>query len=207
MKIDKPFGGIPTVFSGDPRQILPVVHHGNQAQIVKECVLSSSLWNDVKQLKLTTNMRVEIDEIDFSSYLLTIGDGTAVVHQQIGQYMIKIPHKHLVDTLDELIEKVFPNIENGYSDKYWIARRAILTPRYESVDKINETIITKFPGQGKSYLSADTVAEEDLQNTYPTDFLNSITLSGMPPHSMTLKVGSPIILLQNLRGGGLKNGT
>ena len=122
MKIDKLFGGIPTVFSGDPRQILPIVHHGNQAQIVKACVHSSSLWNDVKQLKLTTNMTVERDEIDFSSYLLTIGDGTAMAHQQIGQDMIQIPHKHLVDTLDELIEKVFPNIENGYSDKYWIAR-------------------------------------------------------------------------------------
>ena len=68
----------------------------------------------------------------------------------------------------------------------------------------------KFPGQGKTYLSADTVAEDDLYGIYPTDFLNSITLSGMPPHSMTLKVGSPVILLRNLRGGhggGLRNGT
>ena len=28
MKVDKPFGGIPTVFEGDPRQILPFVQHG-----------------------------------------------------------------------------------------------------------------------------------------------------------------------------------
>ena len=70
--------------------------------------------------------------------------------------------------------------------------------------------MTKFPGQGKMYLSADTVAEEDLQNAYPTDLLNSVTLFGMPPHSMTLKVGAPVILLRNLwagPGGGLKNGT
>ena len=67
--------------------------------------------------------------------------------------------------------------------------------------------MTRFPGQGKAYLSADTVAEDDLQNAYPTDFLNSVTLSGMPPHSMTLKVGAPVILLRNLRGdpgGGLR---
>ena len=44
-KVDKPFGGIPTVFSGDPRQILPVVQHGNQADIVRACVHSSSFWN------------------------------------------------------------------------------------------------------------------------------------------------------------------
>ena len=46
-KVDKPFGGIPTVFSGDLRQILL---HGNQAQIVKACVQSSPLWTYVKQL-------------------------------------------------------------------------------------------------------------------------------------------------------------
>ena len=59
------------------------------------------------------------------------------------------------------------------------------------------------------YLSADSVAK-DLHNTYPTDFLNSITLSGMPPHSMTLKVGAPVILLRNLRegpGNGLRKVT
>ena len=66
-KIDKPFGGIPTVFSGDPRQILPVVHHDNQALIVKACVQSSSLWSHVKQIKLKTNIRVNKEEIDFSN--------------------------------------------------------------------------------------------------------------------------------------------
>ena len=70
--------------------------------------------------------------------------------------------------------------------------------------------MTKFPGKGRPYLSADSVAEEDLHDAYPIDFLNSITLFGMPPHSMTLKTGAPVILLRNLRGGlggGLRNGT
>ena len=44
-KIDEPFGGIPTVFSGDPRQILPVACHGNQAQIVKTCVHTTETSN------------------------------------------------------------------------------------------------------------------------------------------------------------------
>ena len=72
------------------------------------------------------------------------------------------------------------------------------------------TVMDKFPGIEHTYLSADSVAEDDLQNAYPTEFLNSITLSGMPPHTMTLKVGAPIILLRNLRAGPgnrLQNGT
>ena len=28
----------------------------------------------------------------------------------------------------------------------------------------------KFPGEGKTYLSADSVADKDMANTYPTDF-------------------------------------
>ena len=59
----------------------------------------------------------------------------------------------------------------------------------------------RFPGIGNTHLSAVSVAEDDLQNAYPTEFLNSISLSGMPPHAMTLKVGAPIILLRNLRAG------
>ena len=161
-KVDKPFGGIPTVFSGDPQQILPLVHHGNQAQIIKACVHSSPIWKYVRQLKLTTNMRVAKDEVDFSAYLLRIGDGTAKVHSKIGQDMIQISQEYLVNTINGLIEKVFPNIQDGYCDKYWVARRAILTPRNDGFDKINEIIITRFPGQGKTYLSADTVAEDDL---------------------------------------------
>ena len=95
-------------------------------------------------------------------------------------------------------------------DKYFISHQAILTPLNDNVDKPNEVIMAKFPGEGKTYLSADSVADEDMANTYLTDFLNSVTLSGMPPHAMTLKVGAPVILLHNLRAGpgyGLRNGT
>jgi ATP-dependent DNA helicase PIF1 len=41
-----------------------------------------------------------------------------------------------------------------------------------------------------------------------TEFLNTITLAGMPPHHMALKVGVPVILLRNLdSASGLCNGT
>ena len=210
LKVDRPFGGIPTIFGGDPRQILPVIHHGNWAHIAKACIHSSSLWNQIQHIKPTQNMWLEKEEVNFAAFLLTIGDGTAKVHADRGEDMIQIPHEYLVDSIDDLVDKVFPNIDDGYLDKYYASRRAILTPKNENVDKINEKIMDRFPSIGHTYLSADSVAEEDLVNAYPTEFLNSITLSGMPPHSMTLKVGAPVILLRNLRAGpgyGLHNGT
>ena len=195
LKDDRPFGGIPVVFNGDPKQILPVVHHGNRSQIVKACIHSSSLWHETQQIKLTTNMQVDMDEVAFSDYLLTLGNGTAQVHNEVGEDMIQIPKEYLVDTLETMISKVFPRIEEGYADKYFVSYHAILTPKNENVDNINEIVMKKFPGEGKTYLSANSIAEGDLNNTYPTDFLNSVTPSGMPPHSMTLKAGAPVILL------------
>ena len=59
-------------------------------------------------------------------------------------------------------------------------------------------------------MSADTIAEDDLVQTYLTEFLNSLTLSGLLPHEMELKVGCPVMLLWNLcagPGNGLCNGT
>ena len=44
LKVNKPFGGITVVFGGDPRQILPVVRHGDRPRIVQACVKSSGLW-------------------------------------------------------------------------------------------------------------------------------------------------------------------
>lgn len=43
---------------------------------------------------------------------------------------------------------------------------------------------------------------------YPIEFLNSLNVSGLPPHKLTLKVNQPIILLRNIDPlNGLCNGT
>ena len=130
-------------------------------------------------------------------------------HPEIGEDMIKVPQDNLADTLDSLIQRVFSNISDGYSDKYFVWW-AILTPKNNTVDKINEIIMERFPGIGKTYLSADTIGEDDVHHVYPTDFINSLTPSGMPPHAMTLKAGTPVMLLRNLHAGpgnGVRNGT
>ena len=55
-------------FGGDLQQILPVVQHGNQSSIVKSCVHSSALWNQIQHLSLTINMLVLPEEIAFAEY-------------------------------------------------------------------------------------------------------------------------------------------
>ena len=56
-------------------------------------------------------MRVANDEIDFAAYLLAIQNGTVNVHSEVGEDIIQLHKDILVDTMDELINKAFPNIE------------------------------------------------------------------------------------------------
>lgn len=57
------------------------------------------------------------------------------------------------------------------------------------------------------YYSVDTVIEPEDSTTYPTEFLNSLSPRGLPPHQLKLKIGIPIILLRNLDPPKLCNGT
>ena len=64
-------------------------------------------------------MRLKPDEVNFAKYLLELSNGTTPVHPEIGEDMVKVPQQYLVDSTDELIEKVFPQLEKGYMDKYY----------------------------------------------------------------------------------------
>ena len=87
LKVNKPFGGITVVFGGDPCQIFPVVRHGDCPRIVQACVKSSGLWQEVCSISLKTNMRVDPEEVQFSEYLLSIGEGSAQTFPDIGDQM------------------------------------------------------------------------------------------------------------------------
>jgi len=57
--------------------------------------------------------------------------------------------------------------------------------------------------------SVDSVSEEDgMYHAYPTEFLQQLNSSGLPPALLCLKVSCPVILLRNLDPGeGLCNRT
>jgi ATP-dependent exoDNAse (exonuclease V) alpha subunit len=88
-----------------------------------------------------------------------------------------------------------------------------LAPTNELAAAINSEIMSQIATEEMSYYSSDTIDESSanyctVQSLYPTEFLNTICMSGSPDHHLQLKVGVPIMLLRNLdHTKGLCNGT
>ena len=201
-------GGITLLLSGDFRQTLPVIPRGTKADEINACLKSSYLWKHVRRFSLKTNMRAfltgNIHARDFSEKLLEIGNGSLCNNDGF----VKLDTiAHEVKTHDELIMTVFPNLEENYRDHNWLCERAILCPKNDDVRVTNNELLDRLPGTIRSYKSIDTVLEENETVNYPTEFLNSLEISGIPSHTLHLKTGTPIMLLRNLDPPNLCNGT
>ncbi|GJW21218.1 putative reverse transcriptase domain-containing protein [Tanacetum coccineum] len=159
---------------GDFRQVLPVVRKGTRAQIVDSCLRMSPLWPGIIKMKLTINMRARTDPW-FSDFSVIVS----------------------VSSKDALIDAVFDSLETNAHSSDYINSRAILSTKNKIVDKINDQLIKRFQGDEKIYYSFDE-AEDDKNNFYLMEYLNSLNVSGLPPHYLRLKIGCPIILLRNL---------
>ncbi|CAN6299497.1 unnamed protein product [Urochloa humidicola] len=205
-----PFGGKTVVFGGDFRQVLPVVRKGSRAQIVDASLRRSYLWEEMHHVKLMRNMRVQGDPW-FADYLLRICGGIEEVNAD-GE--VRLPDEVCVPytgnaekDLDTLIECIFPRLNENMANKDYITSRAILSTCNDWVDKINMKMIGMFQGGEMEYRSFDS-AVDDPRNYYPSEFLNTLTPNGLPPHFLKLKLGCPVILLRNLdSANGLRNGT
>ena len=204
------FGGKVVCVSGDPRQTLPVVKKAGRAKTVKACFQMSPLYHKMRLIHLTENMRTDPDEVEFSDYLLRLGEGREEVIEELNEFTIKIPDEYIVETKEDLIEKVFPNLNSVKTNHKFLIDGAIYTPLNADVKDVNDICMKQLPGKLKTYLSADSILEHDHQEAIPTEYLNSLSVSGLPDHQLELKVGAPVMLLRNLQGGqrnSLRNGT
>ena len=89
----------------------------------------------------------------------------------------------------------------------WLSERCILAPLNESTRAINTALVAQLPGECVEYRSLDSVLDESQSVNFPTEFLNSLEISGFPSHLLSLKLAAPIIILRSLDPPKVTNGT
>nr|GEX92031.1 DNA helicase [Tanacetum cinerariifolium] len=94
-----------------------------------------------------------------------------------------------------------------------LQEKSFMCLKNDTTDAVNDKNPSLIEGPGNIYLSKDEAiltgketSESDL--LFPIEYLNTISFPGFPAYELHLKVGSPIMLLQNVNlFGGLCNGT
>ncbi|GFQ69409.1 ATP-dependent DNA helicase [Trichonephila clavata] len=85
----------------------------------------------------------------FANKLLQIGDGKVPEDPSTG--LIIMPCGQIVNSPDELLSKMYPNIQQNFKDQDWLSHRAILTSRNDVVKTLNVTIQKQHPGKEYAY--------------------------------------------------------
>ena len=123
---------------------------------------------------------------------MKVGDGRA------GEGELNIPEGMRLEeeSISCLVDTIFPDIEQRYTDTKWLPHRAILSPSNKEVEEINAEVLSRLPGEETIMKSIDSTEENTPE--YPPEFLNSLEMSGMPPHLLKLKPGCIVVLLRNM---------
>ncbi|CAI0446647.1 unnamed protein product [Linum tenue] len=174
-------------------------------------------------LKRISSLNPKFEALHFPllfSYEKMVGDGklpTESFKQNAPSDWIQIPEVFLVPTTNEPIQSITSDIYDSFAEKYkntiYLTSRAIVTPTNAKVNEINDYMLQQLPGLARSYHSSDSMqvdtdVPESFNESYLTEFLNTLTFNGVPDHEIKLKVHAPVMLLRNLSpSNGLCNGT
>jgi len=197
------FGGKVVLLGGDWKQSLPVVKREPLAGQVAACFLSSdTLYPHFKQVKLTQNMRVAPDEVEFCKWLESIGTGKLD--------SVELPDAMVAHSYQELIDHAYGPLAS--EDPIKALEGLILATIHPDVKAGNKLLLDRAPGQVVKYLSEDTSLKERPLDVnlaaHEVDGLNMTNPNNLPAHEIELKEGSIIMLLRNIdTDRGLCNGT
>ena len=199
----------------------------SRATVVQSTLRESEVWlgHHIKELHLTINERVRRTENpiaakQFATFLMEVGNGTLKGHPTLPPEMVLVPEQFLLlptspgNAVSELIDWCYPELNSPNANFAAMSTRAILTPLNRDVEDLNSIAVSKMTISNATatttFLSADSIADdsEHMAAMYPLEFLQSLSPSGFPPHSLNLMIGMPLILLRNLeQREGLTNGT
>ena len=147
-----------------------------------------------------------LENTAFAQWLLDVGEGKGLSPEKT----ISLPRTMITphNTLQSLIDVIYPNIAIQPKPDSFFLDRTILTAKNDAVDAINAYLLHLFPGEVVTLLGFDTVIDVANAQDYPVEYLNSMKIAGLPLAHLKLKKGCPLMLLRNMdQNNGLCNGT
>ncbi|CAI0400875.1 unnamed protein product [Linum tenue] len=182
-----------------------------------------------RDIILSTNMRITtvqyadqhlIHGYTFPEWVLALGDGrlkATSFREDAPMDWIQIPQLFLInpgnDPVESIADDIYDSFPHNHSHPSYLTSRAIVTPTNATVSTINNYMLQRVTGNSTTYYSSDslflsTETADSFDESYPTEFLNTLTFNGVPDHELTIKVNTPVMLLRNFNPGlGLCNGT
>lgn len=219
---DTPFGGATVLFSGDWRQVGPVIPFGTPRDVVNAAFISSYLWKHVQRFRLIQSMRDRLDK-PYSLTVRAIGEGK-IAPITLPDESIVIPLQHTsadehtsvlstctitgVTDFEHLIDFVYPDLLTA--DPALFADRGILAPTNVSIDQINNHVLNLLPNPLHGQHSSNHLIKDnpnDIAEVTSTEYLEAVDVPGVPPHELNLKRGCVVMFIRNVNfDSGIVNG-
>ena len=89
-----------------------------------------------------------------ADWLLQHGDGRLPIQTDD---IIHLPGELCVSTVNNLIHLVFADLSFQYNDVAWVSSRALLCPRNEMVNDMNNHVLDMLPGNMATCFSVDSM--------------------------------------------------
>lgn len=112
------------------------------------------------------NLSTSNNVAQFAKWVFSIENresNTMTIKDEDDNDWIKIQSELRIDGYNDdvmpLIDFVYDNITENYTNPSYLRDRAILTPLNDYVDEINDDILLMLSGQKKIYLNADIIVE------------------------------------------------
>lgn len=187
------------LMAGDARQIGAVVEFGGEAETYQASIMSSHFYRaNVQVFRLSKTMR-NIGDPAFSKMVDRIGDGLL---SPDADGSIEIHGLKTETDIESSIDYVFPP-EVLRDPLHCAKRRAIITPLNVTGDDINDLVLSRVEGEVhvlevRSVLDHENL-EFDLNDAFcMSEHLCTVHHSGVPSHTLRLKVGIVIMLTRTL---------
>lgn len=186
-----PFGNKIVILAGDYHQLAPIVsstRNSIETATIEASIASSTVFQTFERIILTNPVRCDEPElVEFLSEVAK-GRGSSEADAPYGRTSHAIPS--WINRSDELPQAFLNRFPNPTHLQY-------ISPFNRSVQVFNDH-------QLQHYFAEDRITVFDAHYTFPPHFrqrpedAHQFCRGGVPPHSLRLAVGAPVIIMRNI---------